>query len=132
LVAFIGSQSDKMPTAMKEFKKLLDKMSNVPIQFQNSKESTLKQIASDRIVRDNIFWQYYSNKKLGIDYDYRKNILEAVKTRTIEQFEQEFSKLVSNKKFTTVLMGDKSMMNLDQIKEFGEIEEINTQQIFGY
>ena len=29
-------------------------------------------------------------------------------------------------------MGDKSMMNLDQIKEFGEIEEINTQQIFGY
>ena len=132
LVAFIGSQSDKMPTAMKEFKKLLDKMSNVPIQFQNSKESTLKQIASDRIVRDNIFWQYYSNKKLGIDYDYRKNIFEAVKTRTIEQFEQEFSKLVSNKKFTTVLMGDKSMMNLDQIKEFGEIEEINTQQIFGY
>jgi hypothetical protein len=121
-----------MPTAMKEFKMLLDKMSNVPIQFQNSKESTLKQIASDRIVRDNIFWQYYSNKKLGIDYDYRKSIFEAVKTRTIEQFEQEFSKLVSNKKFTTVLMGDKSMMNLDQIKEFGEIEEINTQQIFGY
>lgn len=132
LQAFIGTQSDKMPTAAKEFKKLLNNMPKVPIQFSNSKESALKQIASDRIVRDNIYWSFLNYKKLGIDYDIRKDIFSAIKSTTMDGFGDEFAKRISNKIFTTILMGDKSKLKLDEIKEFGPVEELTTKQLFGF
>lgn len=132
LQAFIGTQTDKMPTAAKEFRKLLNNMPKVPIQFNSSKESALKQIASDRIVRDNVYWSYLNYKKLGIDYDIRKDIYKAIETTTLEEFGNEFKKRISDKTFTTILMGDSSKMKLEDIKDFGAIEELNAKQLFGF
>ena len=132
LQAFIGTQADKMPVAAREFKNLLDNMSSVPIQFGNAKESALKQIASDRIVRDNIFWQYLRYKDLGIDYDVRKDIFSAIQNKSLDQFGSEFKARISGRTFNTVLMGDKTKLKLDEIKDFGEITELDTKKLFGF
>lgn len=132
LQAFIGTQADKMPVAAREFKNLLDNMSSVPIQFGNAKESALKQIASDRIVRDNIFWQYLRYKDLGIDYDVRKDIFGAIQNKALEQFGTEFKSRISGRTFNTILMGDKTKMKLEEIKDFGDITELDTKKLFGF
>lgn len=130
--AFIGTQADKMGTAAKEFKKLLNTNPKVEIQFNNARESVLKQISSDRIVRDNIFWSFLNMQKLGFDYDFRKDVLNTVKSATLASFTKDFESKISNKLFTTVIMGDKSKLKLDDVSEFGEVEELSTKQIFGY
>ena len=130
--AFIGTQADKMGTAAKEFKNLLNTNPKVEIQFNNARESVIKQISSDRIVRDNIFWSYLNNKKLGYDYDFRKDIISTIKSSTLTSFTKDFESKISNKLFTTVIMGDKTKLKMDSVSEFGAVEELTTKQIFGY
>lgn len=130
--AFIGTQADKMGTAAKEFKKLLNTNPTVEIQFNSARESVVKQISSSRIVRDNIFWNYLSLKKLGIEHDYRKDVIAAVKSSTLASFIKDFERLISNKKFTTIIMGDKTKLKMDDVSEFGNIKELNAKDVFGY
>lgn len=130
--AFIGTQADKMGTAAKEFKKLLNTNPTVEIQFNNAKESVIKQISASRIVRDNIYWNYLQLQKLGIDYDYRKDVLASIKSSTLSSFIKDFESKISNKTFTTVIMGDKSKLKMDEVSEFGTIQELNATEVFGY
>jgi predicted Zn-dependent peptidase len=130
--SFIGTQADKMGTAAKEFKKLMNTNPSVEIQFNNSKNSVIKQISSDRIVRDNIYWASLNMKDLGFDYDYRKDVLAAIKTTNLTKFVAEFQKRISNKDFTTVIMGDKSKLKMEDVQEFGPIKELDLKAIFGF
>jgi predicted Zn-dependent peptidase len=130
--SFIGTQADKMGTAAKEFKKLMNTNPSVEIQFNNSKNSVIKQISSDRIVRDNIYWASLNMKDLGFDYDYRKDVLAAIKTTNLTKFVAEFQKRISNKDFTTVIMGDKSKLKMEDVQEFGPIKELDLNAIFGF
>jgi zinc protease len=132
LQAFIGTQADKMSTAAHEFKKLLNTPPQVEIQFNNARESALKQISSDRVVRDNIYWSFLNYKKLGIDYDVRKDVFETIKGSTLASFSADFKNKISNKTFTTLIMGDKSKLKLDDVKDFGHLEEVDIKTLFGY
>ncbi len=132
LQAFIGTQADKMATAAHEFKKLLNTAPQVEIQFNNARESALKQISSDRIVRDNIFWSFLNYKKLGIDYDIRKDVFNTIKSSSLASFSADFKDKISNKTFSTVVMGDKAKLKLDDIKDFGNLEEVDLKTLFGY
>ena len=98
LQSFIGTQADKMATAANEFKKLKSKAPNVEIQFNNARESVMKQISSDRIVRDNIYWSFLNMKRLNLDYDYRKEVLESIKNATLVSFSKEFELKIAKEK----------------------------------
>jgi predicted Zn-dependent peptidase len=132
LQSFIGTQADKMATAANEFKKLKSKAPNVEIQFNNARESVMKQISSDRIVRDNIYWSFLNMKRLNIDYDYRKEVLESIKNATLASFSKEFDLKIANKVYTTAIMGDKSKLKFEDIKSFGHLEEIDSKVLFGF
>ncbi len=132
LQSFIGTQADKMATAANEFKKLKSKAPNVEIQFNNARESVMKQISSDRIVRDNIYWSFLNMKRLNVDYDYRKEVLESIKNATLVSFSKEFELKIANKVYTTAIMGDKSKLKFEDIKSFGHIEEIDSKVLFGF
>jgi predicted Zn-dependent peptidase len=132
LQSFIGTQADKMATAAQEFKKLKSKAPNVEIQFNNARESVIKQISSDRIVRDNIYWSHLNLKRLYIDYDYRKETLELIKKMTLADFSMNFNNKISNRVYTTAIMGDKTKLKFEDIKSFGHMEEIDSKTLFGF
>jgi len=132
LQSFIGTQADKMATAANEFKKLKSKAPNVEIQFNNARESVLKQISSDRIVRDNIFWSFLNMKKFNLDYDYRKEVLETIKNTSLASFSKEFDQRIASKVYTTAIMGDKSKLKFEDIKSFGHLEELDSKVLFGF
>lgn len=130
--SFIGTQADKMGMAAKEFKKLLNTNPSVEIQYNNSRESVMKQIASDRIIRDNVFWSYLNAKKMGYNSDYRREIYDVVKSSNLNGFVSEFQKRISNQKYTTIIMGDKTKLNMKDLEEFGQVIELDAKGIFGY
>lgn len=132
LQSFIGTQADKMATAAHEFKKLKSKAPNVEIQFNNARESVIKQLSSDRIVRDNIFWSYLNNQKYGIDYDIRKEVIETISKSSLASFSVDFNQRISNKTYTTAIMGDKTKLKFEDIKDFGHFEEVESTLLFGF
>ena len=121
-----------MATAAHEFKKLKSKAPNVEIQFNNARESVVKQISSDRIVRDNIYWSYLNLKRLYIDYDYRKETLETIQKMSLADFSKDFNHKIANRLYSTAIMGDKTKLKFEEIRDLGHMEEVDVKTLFGF
>ena len=80
----IGTQANKLPQAVDAISVLLNEMPKIERQFNNAKESSLKQIASTRISKTNIFFSQLALKKLGFDYDNRSDVYKNIQNLTLE------------------------------------------------
>ena len=132
LQAFVGTQSDKMETAMTEMLKLLNKMPRVEKQYENARNSTIKQIASDRITKENIFWRNEALKKMGFEKDFREAVYNDIKATDMDKFEKFFNANIANKNFTYVILGDKTKINFEALKKVGEVKEMTPLEVFAY
>ena len=132
ITTYIGTQPDKLQIAVDTMTDLMDKLPEVPVQFENAKNSALKQIASTRITRTNIFFNTLRLKKLRINYDFRKDIyhqIENLKFNDIKDFYQTEIKPIQ---FNTAIIGKKENLNLEAVAQMGTFEEVGLEEIFGY
>jgi len=128
----IGTQANKLPQAVDAINTLLADMPRIDKQFNNAKDSSLKQIASSRIIKTNIFFNQLNVKKLGFDYDIRKDIYTAIQNLTLDATNDFFNKEVKTKQYNTAIIGKKESLDFEALKKLGEIEEVTLEEIFNY
>lgn len=132
LVSYVGTQADKLKTALAEMNKLLNDMPEVPQQYEDSRDNVVKTISTDWTTGADIYWAYDRAKKRGLDYDVRKDIYEKVKTMKLSDTHQFFNQHIKGKKLTYLVIGKKEDLNMDALKELGPVTELSTEQLFGY
>ena len=128
----IGTQANKLPQAVDALNALLTDMPRIDKQFNNAKESSLKQIASSRIIKTNIFFNQLGLKKLGFDYDIRKDTYARIQKLTLDGAADFFNKEVKTKKYNTAIIGKKENLDFEALKKLGEIQEVSLEEIFNY
>ncbi|WP_312341072.1 M16 family metallopeptidase [Chryseobacterium binzhouense] len=129
---YIGTQANKLPLAVSAMNDLMADFPQVPAQFENSKGSALKQIASNRINRTNIFFNQMALKKLGVDYDIRKDIYAEIQTLTLPQLTNFYNTEIKPLKYNTAIIGKRENLNMESINKMGEFKEVTLEEIFGY
>ncbi|MDV7696337.1 insulinase family protein [Chryseobacterium soli] len=129
---YIGTQSNKLPLAVNAMNDLMAQLPQIPAQFENSKGSALKQIASNRINRTNIFYSQLSLKKLGVDYDIRKDVYSEIQGLTLPQLTGFYNTEVKPLKYNTAIIGKRENLNMESINKMGEFKEMSLEEIFGY
>ncbi len=132
LFAYVGTQADKQSEAMKAMRNLLNDLPESESAFGISKQAILSKIESERITKANILWNYESAKKLNIDYDLRQDVYNKVKTMTFEDLKAFHAKYVKDKQYNTVLIGNKEKINFQDLEQYGDIQELSLEEIFGY
>jgi len=130
--AFIGAQPDKIDTALTTMLSLLNKMPAAQKQFDASKESIRKKIETDRITKGQIYWTYLSNKDKEIDYDYRKDTYEKVKTMTTSDLKQFFDEHIKGKKYNIFVLGNRENIDMKMLEKYGTVKELTLKEIFNY
>ena len=128
----IGTQANKLPQAVDAISVLLNEMPKIERQFNNAKESSLKQIASSRIIKTNIYFNQLALKKLGFDYDIRKDTYARIQNLTLEGTNDFFNKEVKTKKYNTAIIGKKENLDFEALKKLGEVQEVTLEEIFNY
>lgn len=132
LVSYIGTQADKLPEAMAGMTDILNNMPESEIVFENSKNSLLKQIQSDRITKSDILYAFESAKKLGLDYDLRKNVYEEIPRLTFNDVKEFQKKYVSNKKYVILVLGDVKKLDMKTLEKYGKVKVLTLKDVFGY
>lgn len=132
VTSYVGTQSDKLRTALAEMDKLLNNMPEVPQQFEGARASVIKTLESDWITRSDIYWAYDRAQKRGLNYDVRKDVYEKAKTMTLTDVHNFFNQHVKGKKYTYLVIGKKEDLNMDALKELGPVEELELKTLFGY
>jgi zinc protease len=130
--AYIGTQADKQPEAMKAMKGLLTDFPKSEGGFEVARNAILNQIESERITKARILFDYETARKRGLDYDIRKDIYEQTQKFTladVQKFQEEY---IKGKNYNIVLIGNKNKINFKELKQYGEVKELTLDEIFGY
>jgi len=128
----VGTQANKMMDAIDAMNGLFTKMIVDEKSFNIAKESVIKSIQTERIIKSNIFWTWLQYKKLGIDYDIRKDYYEAAKSAKIDSVQQFFDQHFKDKKYTYLIVGSKKDVDLVKLKTVGPVSELALKDIFNY
>lgn len=131
-MAYVGTQANKLEQAVSAMMELMTNMPEAEAQFDQAKEATLKQIASERITKSNIFWTYEGLKKRGIDNDNRKEIYEAIKNMTMDDLKTFFNENIKGGKYNVMVIGNKKDMDFAALSKLGLIKELDIDYLFNY
>ena len=132
VTTYIGTQANKLPQAVNAMDELMANLPQIPAQFDNAKYSALKQIASARINRTNIFFNQLNLKKLGVDYDLRKDIYAEIEKLTLPELTNFYNSEVKPLKYNTAIIGKKENLDMNAINKMGAFQEVSLEEIFGY
>jgi predicted Zn-dependent peptidase len=130
--AYVGTQVDKLADAKKAIMDLMNNMPEVEDQFQDSKIAALKKIETSRTKRSRLFWKYLAAKELGRDYDINETIDPKIKPLELTNLNTYYNENIAGKNYTYLVIGNKKLIDMNVLKEMGEVKELTLEEIFGY
>lgn len=132
MVAYVGSQADKMNEAIKGMNELLNDLPRADKSFEVSKGNALNAIETDRITNEGIIGAYFKDKKLGFDHDSRIDEYVALKPLTFGDIKTFHEQKVANKTYNYCIVASEKNVKIDDMQKFGPVTKLTLEQIFGY
>jgi predicted Zn-dependent peptidase len=132
LLTFIATQNDKLKDAISAFNSILNDMPESEKAFNLAKENILTDIRTERVLRDDILWNYLSAKEFGYQTDSRKELYEKIPAFTladVKAFQQQY---IKDKPLTYCILGDTKDLDMKTLQELGKITILKQEDIFGY
>ncbi len=129
---FIATQNDKMMEAIETFNCILNDMPESENSFSLAKEKILTDIQTERILRDDILWNYLNAKEFGYTTDVRKEMYERIPNMTLQDVKAFQQKYIANKQFTYCILGDLNDLDMEALKKIGPVITLSQEEIFGY
>ncbi len=131
LRAYVGTQADKMPDAIKAMQEIIEDMPVSEKQIAQAIESIEKKIETSRITKDNIYWNYLTAKQRGLDHDVRKDVYDKMKISTPDDLKAFQQKHVKGRKYTYLVLGSKDKVDMNYLKSIGKVTELSLDEVFG-
>ena len=132
ILSYIGTQSDKLPEAPDGMQALLKDMPLAVANFANAKESILNSIATERITKSSILFDYERAKRLGLDYDIRRDIYQNVNALTFDDMKQFQQQFIKGQNQVILVIGSKDQLNFKELAKYGKLKQLSLRELFGY
>ena len=128
----IITQNDKMMDCVNHFNEIMNQMPASEAAFKIAKEALTKQLASNRITKMGIIWNYIAAQKLGIDYDLNAKIYEQLPQLTLQDVVDFAKQRIANKAYRYIILGDEKELDMKALGQIGPIRRLKTEEVFGY
>lgn len=132
VVTYIGTQPDKLDVAIASMNELMTDLPEYQAQFENARNNTLKQLASGRITRTNIFFNHLRLKKLGVHHDLRKDLYQEVSELTFLDLAEFYKQRIGEVQFNVALLGKRENVDQEAVAKMGTFTELSLEEVFGY
>jgi len=132
LLAYIGTQIDKLPEAMKAMMGLFNDMPESEKAMNSSKEAILNKIRTERITKAQVLFSYINARRLGLNYDIRKDVFEKIPSMTFADLKSFQEKYVEGKNFNIMVLGNKKELDVKTLEKYGVVNTLNLKDVFGY
>jgi len=130
MLGSIGTQTDKTVDSLSAFLDLIDNMPVSNERFEESRESLLNRYRTSKISFREVIGAVRGWEKLGLQGDPRRESFEKLQTLTMDdllKFQQdhvkERPKLIS-------IVGDVSIIDADELSQFGKVQQIQVDDLF--
>ena len=117
---------------MDAMQKLLNDFPKSENGLEVARKSIMNQIESQRINKSSILFNYLYAKKLGVDYDLRKDTYDKVQQFTLDDITKFQESYVKGRNFNVVLIGSKDKIDFKSLQRYGTVRQLSLDEIFGY
>ncbi|MFN3405548.1 MAG: M16 family metallopeptidase [Cytophagaceae bacterium] len=132
IMSYIGTQADKIEDAMDGMNDLLNNMPVSEAAYHNAKTAIMENINTQRITKSGVLMEYERLRRLGIDYDIRKDIYNQLKDMSLNDIKSFHSQKIKNRNKTIVIVGSKDRINFEELSKYGKVQQLSLEEIFGY
>lgn len=131
--SFIGTQNDKVVDAWEAFNVLFNDMPLSESSFELAKETVKNDIANQRYTKRNLLTFFIRNRERGFNYDFRRNIWNAVDGFSLQNVADFNKKYIQNQPKTYMILARESEIDLKLLEEkFGRVVRLSLDDIFGF
>jgi len=131
VLCYIGAQADKLKEAVDGMMELNSKMPEAEPLFNSARAAVVSQLQTERITKADVLYQYEAAKKLGLDYDLRRDIYEKSKTLTLADLKAFHEKHFRNRKFAFLVIGNESALDMKVLEKLGKVKKLSLPELFG-
>jgi predicted Zn-dependent peptidase len=132
ILSYIGTQSDKLPEAMSGMENLLTDMPMADANLVIAKQSIRNSIATDRITHEGVLLSYERARRLGLDYDLRRDVYEQTQNMTFSELQKFQQAKIKGQNQVILVIGSKDRLNFKELAKYGDVQQLTLKEIFGY
>lgn len=132
MVAYVGSQADKMTDAVGAMNELLNVLPESDKNFESSRSNALNAIETSRITKNDIITHYYADQRLGLDHDSRVDEYNGLKPLSFTDIKAFHADKVANKPYNYCIVASDKKVKTEDMQKFGKLNTLSLEQIFGY
>ena len=131
-LSYIGTQSDKLPEAMAGMEALLTDMPVAEANLEIAKNAIRNSISTERITKGDILMSYERAKRLGLDYDLRRDVYASTQKMTFDELKKFQLAKVRGQNQVILVIGSKDRLNFKELAKYGTVQQLTLKEIFGY
>ncbi|QKG58832.1 insulinase family protein [Hymenobacter sp. BRD128] len=132
ILSYIGTQSDKLPEAMAGMEGLLTDMPLADANLVIAKQSIRNSIATDRITHEGVLLSYERARRLGLDYDLRRDVYDQTQNMTFAELQKFQQAKIRGQNQVILVIGAKDRLNFKELAKYGTVQQLTLKEIFGY
>lgn len=132
IFSYIGTQADKLPEALEGIRSLMLELPESPELFASAKNGIMQKIASERLTRTEVLFNYEDARRLGLGEDIRKEVFDRVPGMGLKDVQAFHRKHFGNRNHVMLVLGDTARLDMQTLRKYGEVRELKLEELFGY
>lgn len=130
--ATIGSQNDKLQTAVEAFDMIINDMPESDKAFEIAKTSLDGTLRTQRTSGMSVLTSYLNDREIGRTEPVARKIYEALPGMTMQDVIKAQQKYVKDRTYIYGLLGNYKDMDMDFLRTLGPVRLLSLEEIFGY
>jgi predicted Zn-dependent peptidase len=132
ITTFIGTQNDKLPEAMAGMANLINYMPESERSFKTAQEAIEEKIRTERITKTSVLFNYERARRMGHDYDIRKDVFKQVPKMTLADLKAFQENYLKDQNYHILVLGNRNDLDMSTLEQYGEVQFLTLEEIFGY
>ena len=130
MLGAIGTQTDKTVDALQAFIDLIDNMPTSSERFDESVSSLLNRYRTSKLNFREIIGAVRSWERLGFETDPRRARYQQLQNARMEDLLEFQEQHVKNRAKLISIVGDLSIIEVEELEQFGSVQEVQVDQLF--
>lgn len=132
VIAYVGTQADKLNDAERAMNTLMNEMPMNQLMFDGSRDAALKKIESSRTTKEAIYWSWEAARRRGLDVDVNQIIYPQIQAASMEGLQQFFNDHIRGRKYTYLAIGKEGALDQKVLERLGPVKQLTIKDLFGY
>ncbi|MCI1780078.1 MAG: insulinase family protein, partial [Bacteroidales bacterium] len=131
---YIITQNDKLMDASRAMTGIVEDMPIASKTFEIAKKNIMDRLRTDRIKDEDLPGYYLRMKRLGLNYDSRRDLFEKLPALTLDDISGFQKKYIKGKTFSYAILGNEKDLKIGEFAKENKciVERLSLEDIFGY